>query len=293
MKEIQDDEFRVIGQRDGTPNPGSHKGLRKWLPWAAAALALAVVVCLICFSGHGTDSAKEDEVVFDPIPEPVPAPTVVLPLSRADSSITRAYTERIDTVINDVALALYIPHNAVPGLAIGTPDIHDKRIVLVTQAADIRADNGRIAGAFVVDGKPLSWSLSKRGYCGIIDGRIAIGTADSSPLFEEAVEKGGSFFRQFPLVDNGQPVDNEPRGKAIRKALCDRNGEIFVAISDAPESFHDFAQALADLQVDNAIYLVGSDSYGFWRDASGHLTQLSLKRRGGYRYENYIRWMED
>ena len=90
MKEIQDDEFRVIGQRDGTPNPGSHKGLRKWLPWAAAALALAVVVCLICFSGHGTDSAKEDEVVFDPIPEPVPAPAVVLPLSRADSSITRA-----------------------------------------------------------------------------------------------------------------------------------------------------------------------------------------------------------
>ena len=54
MKEIQDDDFRVIGQRDGTPNPGSRKGLRKWLPWAAAALALAVVVCLICFSGHGT-----------------------------------------------------------------------------------------------------------------------------------------------------------------------------------------------------------------------------------------------
>lgn len=293
MKEIQDDEFRVIGQRDGASSAEGRKGWRRWLPWVVAAIVLATVVCMICFSGAKHQSAKGEEVVFDPTPEPVPAAAAVSPLSRADRNTTRAFTERIDTVINDVSLAIYIPHNAVPGLAIGTPDINDKRIVLVTQAADIRADNGRIAGAFVVDGKPLSWSLSKRGYCGIIDGHITVGTADSSPLFEEAVEKGGSFFRQYPLVDNGQPIDNEPKGKSIRKALCDRAGEIFVAISNTPESFHDFAQALADLQIDNAIYLVGSDSYGYWRDVSGRLTQLSLKWRGGYKYENYIRWMAD
>ena len=185
---------------------------------------------------------------------------------------------------------IYIPHNAKPSLAIGTPDIFDKNIVLVTQAADIRADNGKINGAYVLAGKPMAWGLSKKGYVGIIDDKITVGVADNSPLFEEATEKGGYFFRQYPLVDNGVLVENEPKGKAIRKAICDRAGEIIVVMSISPESFHDFAQALVDLQVDNAVYLVGSDSYGFFRDKYDHLTQICEKRREGYKYENYIKW---
>lgn len=31
---------------------------------------------------------------------------------------------------------------------------------------------------------------------------MTVGVDDNSPLFEEATEKGGYFFRQFPLVDN-------------------------------------------------------------------------------------------
>ena len=40
--------------------------------------------------------------------------------------------------------------------------------------------------------------------------------AETSFVWEE---KGGYFFRQYPLVDNGVLVDNEPKGKAIRKAI--------------------------------------------------------------------------
>lgn len=79
---------------------------------------------------------------------------------------------------------------------IGVPDIFDKSIILATQAADVRADNGKIVGAFVVKGKPYSWGLS------------------NSPLFEEATEKGGYFFRQYPLVDKGVLVGNEPKGNS-------------------------------------------------------------------------------
>ena len=136
----------------------------------------------------------------------------------------------------------------------------------------------------------MAWGLSKKGYVGIIDDKITVGVADNSPLFEEATEKGGYFFRQYPLVDNGVLVENEPKGKAIRKAICDRSGEIIVVMSITPESFHDFAQALVDLQVDNAVYLVGSDSYGYFRDKYDHFTQIYEKRRGGYKYENYILW---
>ena len=194
--------------------------------------------------------------------------------------------------VNDIPLDIYIPHNATPRLFIGTPDLNDKNVIFTTQAADIRADNGKINGAFVLAGKPKAWGLSKKGYCGIIDGKITIGVADNSPLFEEATETGGYFFRQYPLVDNGKLVENEPKGKAIRKAICDRGGEILVVMTQEPESFHDFSQALIDLGANNAVYLVGSVSYGYFRDKLDQLSIIYNKQRSGQKYENHIQWVK-
>ena len=281
IDEIQDDELRVIGRPSGSEDT---RKPRKWL-WivmAVAIVAAVVAATIICSRKPGPGN---DPVVFDSsIKEKIE------PLGNYADTTGKAYTEHLELTINDIPLDIYIPHNAKPSLAIGTPDIFDKNIVLVTQASDIRADNGKINGAYVLAGKPMAWGLSKKGYVGIIDDKITVGVADNSPLFEEATEKGGYFFRQYPLVDNGVLVENEPKGKAIRKAICDRAGEIIVVMSISPESFHDFAQALVDLQVDNAVYLVGSDSYGFFRDKYDHLTQICEKRREGYKYENYIKW---
>lgn len=66
---------------------------------------------------------------------------------------------------------------------------------------------------------PVSWGLSKKGFVAIID--------------------------------------NEPKGKAIRKAICDRNGEL---------------------------------SYGFCRDGQGRFIPFSQKHRDSQKYENYIVW---
>ena len=124
-------------------------------------------------------------------------------------------------------------------------------------------------GAFVLKGEPLAWGLSKKGFCAIIDGNTTIGVADNTHLFEQATERGGYFFRQYPLVKNGVMVENEPKGKSIRRGLCKRAGEILVIESTDKESFHDFAQALADLRIDNAVYLVGGGAYGWAIDKSG------------------------
>jgi hypothetical protein len=207
-----------------------------------------------------------------------------------DSS--KAYTEHIEMTVNDIPLDIYIPHNAKPRLFIGTPDINDKNVIFTTQAADIRADNGKINGAFVLSGEPKAWGLSKKGYCGIINGKITIGVAANSPLFEEATETGGYFFRQYPLVDNGNLVENEPKGKAIRKAICDRGGEILVVMTQEQESFHDFSQALIDLGASNAVYLVGSVSYGYFRDKLDQLSIIYNKQRVGQKYENHIQWVK-
>ena len=63
-----------------------------------------------------------------------------------------------------------------------------------------------------------------------------------------------------------------------------------IVMTQTPESFHDFAQALVDMKIDNAIYTVGSTSYGYFRDKFDHFEQIYEKRRGGYKYENFIVW---
>ena len=288
IDDIQDDELRVIGRPSGSKDT---RKPREWL-WIVMAVVIVAAVAAAILWSRKPDPGN-DPGVFDPstVVEPTDVrKEKVEPLGNYADTTSKAYTEHLKLTINDIPLDIYIPHNAKPSLSIGTPDMFDKNIVFVTQAADIRADNGKINGAFVLAGQPMAWGLSKRGYVGIIDDKITVGVADNSPLFEEATEKGGYFFRQYPLVDNGVLVENEPKGKAIRKAICDRFGEILVVMSITPESFHDFAQALVDLQVDNAVYLVGSDSYGYFRDKYDHFTQIYNKQRGGYKYENYIQW---
>ena len=287
-KDIRDDEIRIISASQ------EKKGLRLWV-WLCIAGILGVIITTLMISLTKRDESHIEEVsnvVFEPV-EIVEEPEAKVEWLGNYSDTTKSYTEHLKDTINDIPLDIYIPHNALPELVLGVPSIHDKSIVLTTQAADIRADNGKIVGAFVLNGKPLSWGLSKKGYCGIIDGKVTVGVADNSPIFEEATEKGGFFFRQYPLVDNGVMVENTPKGKSIRKALCDRNGEIMVVMSQTPESFHDFSQALVDLKVDNAIYLVGSSSFGYFRDRYNHLAIIYNKYKYGYQYENFIVWRSE
>ena len=288
---IQDDELRVLGK----PSPEEPK--KKGFKWYYA-VAILLILSGVIFAAVRLFDIQRNEIVPDfyetELSDTI-AMSETIPVKEKlgnykDSS--KAYTEHIEMTVNDIPLDIYIPHNAKPRLFIGTPDLNDKNVIFTTQAADIRADNGKINGAFVLAGEPKAWGLSKKGYCGIIDGKITIGVADNSPLFEEATETGGYFFRQYPLVDNGKLVENEPKGKAIRKAICDRGGEILVVMTQEPESFHDFSQALIDLGASNAVYLVGSVSYGYFRDKLDRLSIIYDKQRGGQKYENHIQWVK-
>ena len=287
---IQDDELRVLGK----PSPEEPK--KKGFKWYYA-VAILLILSGVIFAAVRLFDIQRNEIVPDfyetELSDTI-AMSETIPVKEKlgnykDSS--KAYTEHIEMTVNDIPLDIYIPHNAKPRLFIGTPDLNDKNVIFTTQAADIRADNGKINGAFVLAGEPKAWGLSKKGYCGIIDGKITIGVAANSPLFEEATETGGYFFRQYPLVDNGKLVENEPKGKAIRKAICDRGGEILVVMTQEPESFHDFSQALVDLGASNAVYLVGSVSYGYFRDKLDQLSIIYNKQRGGQKYENHIQWV--
>ncbi len=268
LKEIRDDQIRIIGEGESK----NHWPRRIWIIILSVLGGVAIGVVMLLAIWHKEEAVVElkqpEPALFDPVrvPEPVEPQQWI---GRRVDSLATGFTEIRDTLINDIPIRIYIPHNAEMSLHIGRMDKADTSVVYVAQAADVRADNGGIVGAFVLNGEPKAWGLSKKGFCASIRGKVIVGVADNTSLFEEATECGGYFFRQYPLVKDGQVIDNEPKGKSVRRAICDRLGEIFMVETGTAESFHDFAQALADMGVNQAVYLVGSSAYGWAVDENG------------------------
>ncbi len=66
---------------------------------------------------------------------------------------------------------------------------------------------------------------------------------------------------------------------------------IFGSINGICWAIPRFPDILHDLGVNNAIYLVGSVTYGYFRDRYDHLDIIYDKRWSGQRYENHIQWV--
>lgn len=275
--DIDDDEIRVISATGDEPKEKTKHNV--FLRVLIAALLIAGIAAAVIFSTKF--ASKPDDSAFS---EPV-APVT------ADSVITaKAFTTLRDTVVNGIRLGILTPRNATPVLVVGNGVLNDTAAVLAVQAADVRGDNGMIAGTFVVNGNLVSKGEAKAGFCSIINGEITIGVADATPMLEQALDDDGYFFRQYPLVVGSQLVENKPKGKAKRKALAEIDGEISVIFTHERVTFHDFSQALIDAGVRNAIYLVGADSSGFYVDSSGVATFFSPDVHNEWEYINYIVW---
>lgn len=276
QSDMRDDEIRIISSGSVTRPPRRRRTLYIALAVIFAIAAAGVTAWLL------SDDAEPDEVTI-PAPQPLETATPAAPS-------TPAYTVRTDTVVNGVPLSIYTPCNATPLLVIGEAALSDTSAVLVAQAADVRGDNGQIAGAYVVRGELVSKGQAKAGFCSIINGDITVGVADATPMLEEALATEGYFFRQYPLVVAGQLVENKPKGRALRKALAEINGRIHVISSPGRLTFHDFSRALVDLGARNAIYLVGASSSGFYVDAQGLRTDFTTHAPSPYENINFIVW---
>ena len=61
--------------------------------------------------------------------------------------------------------------------------------------------------------------------------------------------------------------------------------------SRSTESFHDFTQALVDIGISQAIYLVGSTAYGWCIDPSGNRVEFGVENpRNTPPNTSYIVW---
>ena len=288
LNDIGDDEIRIISRGvNGIQCPSQpDSGDSKKSPWGrvgCVAIVVAIIVAVVwLLFWHSSDDTTEQESLA----------VTTEGASNSDEVVLhkKGYVEILDTVVGRVPLVVLTPHDAVPSLHVGADVLKSKDAVMAMQAADIRSDNGGIVGAFVVEGNLLSRGKAKTGFCAIIDGTITIGVADATPLFEKAIESGGYFFRQFPLVVGNQVVENKPRGDSLRKALAEWRGAIVVVMSRTAMSYHDFSQILVDMGVTNAIYLVGSSSAGFAVNSHGIRTNYGEPSPPLYENVNYIVW---
>lgn len=275
--DIDDNEIRIITSKsgNGTSTPP------RWLYYAIVCAAVAIIATVYALLWGSDDTADSEELaVTQEAAAPGDTATVV----------KKGYVEITDTVVGNVPLVILTPRDATPKLHIGIDVLQTPDVVMAMQAADIRSDNGGIVGAYVVDGNLVSKGQAKSGFCAIIDGNITIGVADATPFLEKAIESDGYFFRQYPLVVGNQLVENKPKGRSLRKALAEWNGTTVVVLSHSRLTFHDFAQTLVDLGVANAIYLVGSEAFGFAVDAEGNRTEYGKEAPSPKASTNYIIW---
>lgn len=268
MKELGDDEIRIIGDESPRNEESQNRTKKFWLRLVAALVLCALIVLgvlqllkmcqppqnegaeLTYFDSTTVVSKTQSPVKTD---QPMSPDTLV--------GITRQ-----DTVVNDIPLTIYYPHNLRARLHVGELNGPESStdIVMALVAADIRADNGEIVSAFVLHGEPVSRGVAKQGYCAIIDGKISLGVDAETPLYERAIEREGDFFRQYPLVSNGKIVDNKVKNKAYRRALAQIGGKVMVIATATKESLHDFSQSLVDIGTETAVNLVGSKMRTGW-----------------------------
>ena len=275
--DIDDNEIRIITSKsgNGTSTPP------RWLYYAIVCTAVAIIATVYALLWGSDDTADSEELaVTQEAAAPGDTATVV----------KKGYVEITDTIVGNVPLVILTPRDATPKLHIGIDVLQTPDVVMAMQAADIRSDNGGIVGAYVVDGNLVSKGQAKSGFCAIIDGNITIGVADATPFLEKAIESDGYFFRQYPLVVGNQLVENKPKGRSLRKALAEWNGTTVVVLSHSRLTFHDFAQTLVDLGVANAIYLVGSEAFGFAVDSEGNRTEFGKEAPSPEASTNYIIW---
>lgn len=280
MRDINDDEIRVIG---GDGEGGGKKRIALWV-CLAIGIVMAGIAIWMLYQKHRAGAML-------PMPANIAVEAVDVDvdvwLDNTDAILPSATVVR-DTLVDGIHLQIYTPYNATPELHVGQLSSKDTDIVLATMAADYRRDNGKIVGAFVLAGEPLSWGLSKKGYCAIIDGRVTLGMADNSPLFEQATEQGGYFFRQYPSVVNGVAMENRPENVAFRRALCNLNGKLCVIGCSDRVLMNDFSQTLAHLGVRDAVFLVGATADGWYRDVEGKLCPMANSSAKDAEYINYI-----
>jgi hypothetical protein len=191
-----------------------------------------------------------------------------------------------------VAMDFYAIHGLKASIEFEEPDTVDTSVYLYCRSADHKADNTYI-GSLVVNGEERQSDTHRLGYMAMLGGNSVIGISRSEKVKDYVQEHGGSFFRQFILVSNGEiPGRFFLHGKVERRAIGRINDQLYFIATRHKETLWDFADALREYGFIDAIYITGGADYVFYRDKDG--IRHDIGNPSGYpqkKWKGIIPWL--
>lgn len=257
--------------------------------WLKRILALAVVGCMItaAIAGYyfwnyyyniGVSVSASPEQNIEKLKKPVKkeSPEIVM---TSDS-------------ILGVAMDFYAIHGLKASIEFEEPDTADTSVFLYSRCADYTAD-GRYLGSLVAQGKEYQSDQTRLGYMAMADGQMVIGISCSEKVKDYVLERGGSFFRQFILVSNGEiPGRFFLHGKVERRAIGRIDDQLYFIATRHKETLWDFADALREFGFVDAIYITGGNDYVFYRSKDGIRHDIgNFKEYQQKKWKNIIPWL--
>ena len=168
-----------------------------------------------------------------------------------------------------VAMDFYAIHGLKASIQFEEPDTADTSVYLYCRSVDHKADSTYI-GTLVVNGEERQSDTHRLGYMAMLGGNSVIGISRSEKVKDYVQEHGGSFFRQFILVSNGDiPGRFFLHGKVERRAIGRIDDQLYFIATRHKETLWDFADALREYGFIDAIYITGGTDYCFYRDKDG------------------------
>ena len=260
----------IIIERDEQPRPTevvtkvvAPSKKRKWLKRFLALVAIGCLMVAILagyylwnyYYNIGVSVSVTPEQNIEKLQRPVKqeAPEVVM---TSDS-------------ILGVAMDFYAIHGLKASIEFEEPDTADTSVFLYCRSADHKAD-GNYIGSLVVNGEERQSDTHRLGYMAMLGDNSVIGISRSEKVKDYVQEHGGSFFRQFILVSNGEiPGRFFLHGKVERRAIGRIDDQLYFIATRYKETLWDFADALREYGFIDAIYITGGADYVFYRDKDG------------------------
>ena len=256
---IERDEEIIVEKKDEQKPPRK----RKWIN-IALSIAGMVAVIIMAFAAYKTWSYYYKLGIS----------ISVSPQENIEKLQRKASNEASEVIMTSdsilgVGMDIYAIHGVLGSIEFQEPDTADASVYLYCRSVDFTAE-GRYLSSLVANGKEHQSNAHRLGYMAMANGNNVIGFSRFEDVMEYTIEHGGSYFRQFVLVSNGElPPRFYLHGKVERCAIGRIGDRLYYITSHHKETMWSFADALREYGFIDAIYITGGYDYSFYRDRDG------------------------
>jgi len=264
----------ILIEDDGedAPTVQQPRPRRRW-PWVVGTAIATMLLCLLVFLGYN----YYRNYINIGVPTSLTSEQNIQYLQAKHKRVKPEIIITSDSILG-VKMNFYELRGLRAELTFTEPDTTDTDVYLYCRSCDYTSNDpkeNQYLGSLVVDGQELQSSVSRLGYCAMANGNTVIGIARDEDVKDYCIQQGGSFFRQFILVSGGVlPSRFFLHGKVERRALGRMGSKLYFIESCNKETMWDFADALREYGIIDAIYITGGVNQGFCRTQDGIVTSL-------------------